>query len=258
MTTDIVLLNSQNLDQSGPKTLTSLEVFGLGLIMSIGEWSCLSPQADKTTKEIVMGTKLTGGQYDELDGKLFELKRQMRQPGGYPFDPEKLSVFLQRAVEGRFEENRWQINSRGEICLTLRPTEGWIGEQWLHYFEDRNYSLDDRARYLLTHSPIGVTTGKIYDVRIIPCTKECVSVQTAVCRARERGLNKLIMEAACVFRASYTDLEIKAMGFRKVLVVHEPVDQHLLEVHLGEALFGQYVPGGYLLNESIGLAFSAT
>ncbi|MBI2063642.1 MAG: hypothetical protein HYT65_01460 [Candidatus Yanofskybacteria bacterium] len=41
--------------------------------------------------------------YYELDGQLQEIKRQLRQPNGYPFDPAQLKLHLQVAVEGRFE-----------------------------------------------------------------------------------------------------------------------------------------------------------
>jgi hypothetical protein len=49
-----------------------------------------------------MNTIISGDQYKILDGKLLEIKRQMRQIGGYPYDPLDLSVFLQRAIEGKF------------------------------------------------------------------------------------------------------------------------------------------------------------
>ena len=55
---------------------------------------------------IVMATKVAGELYYELDGQLSEIKRQLRQPNGYPFDPKKLKEFLQLAVEGRFNETR--------------------------------------------------------------------------------------------------------------------------------------------------------
>ena len=50
-----------------------------------------------------MTKQVTGDQYEELDGKLFEIKRQMRQKSGYPYDPRKLSILLQRAIEGVFD-----------------------------------------------------------------------------------------------------------------------------------------------------------
>jgi len=51
-----------------------------------------------------MATKVAGELYESITGQLFEVGRQLRQPGGYPYDPEKLKRFLQRAIEGRFGE----------------------------------------------------------------------------------------------------------------------------------------------------------
>ena len=50
-----------------------------------------------------MAVIVTGEQYYDLDGQLSEIKRQLRQPNGYPFDPQKLKLHLQVAIEGRFE-----------------------------------------------------------------------------------------------------------------------------------------------------------
>ena len=50
-----------------------------------------------------MATIVTGEQYMGIDGKLHEIKRQLRQPNGYPHDPERLSRALQAIVEGRLE-----------------------------------------------------------------------------------------------------------------------------------------------------------
>lgn len=49
-----------------------------------------------------MAEKVTGERYFELDGQLSEIKRQLRQPNGYPFNLEMLKIHLQKAVEGRF------------------------------------------------------------------------------------------------------------------------------------------------------------
>lgn len=45
---------------------------------------------------------VAGDLYQELDGQLSEIKRQMRQVNGYPFDPSQLKSHLQAAIEGRF------------------------------------------------------------------------------------------------------------------------------------------------------------
>ena len=71
-----------------------------------------------------MAQTVTGEQYYAIDGQLAEIKRQLRQPSGYPFDPNQLKSALQAVVEGRF-------------CLQpdiLRPTEfdpaSFIGIGW--------------------------------------------------------------------------------------------------------------------------------
>ena len=43
-----------------------------------------------------------GDMYRELDGQLHEIKSQLRQPSGYPFDPDLLRANLQHIIEGRF------------------------------------------------------------------------------------------------------------------------------------------------------------
>ncbi|HOX60512.1 MAG TPA: hypothetical protein PLV72_00715 [Candidatus Magasanikbacteria bacterium] len=49
-----------------------------------------------------MATIVTGDLYEDLDGLLVEIKRQIRQKGGYGFDPELLRKHLQAGIEGRF------------------------------------------------------------------------------------------------------------------------------------------------------------
>ena len=50
-----------------------------------------------------MANQIVAGEtYESITGQLFELGRQLRQPTGYPFDPEQLKRHLQDAIEGRF------------------------------------------------------------------------------------------------------------------------------------------------------------
>lgn len=50
-----------------------------------------------------MAQSVAGDLYYELDGQLSEIKRQLRQPSGYPFDLLALKRYLQRGVEGKFD-----------------------------------------------------------------------------------------------------------------------------------------------------------
>lgn len=45
---------------------------------------------------------VAGDMYRDLDGQLSEIKRQLRQQNGYPFNPMQLKYHLQAAIEGRF------------------------------------------------------------------------------------------------------------------------------------------------------------
>ena len=44
---------------------------------------------------------VTGEEYYELDGQLAEIKRQLRQPSGYPYRAQDLRTALQDIIEGR-------------------------------------------------------------------------------------------------------------------------------------------------------------
>src|SRR3989338_2612496 len=50
-----------------------------------------------------MAVIVAGDQYEGLDGQLSEIKRQLRQKGGYPYDPGQLKLALQAIIEGRFQ-----------------------------------------------------------------------------------------------------------------------------------------------------------
>ncbi len=80
-----------------------------------------------------MATFVTGELYEQLDGRLHEIKRQIRQSGGYPFDPEALKDLLQQAVEGRFAVNTPNIL---KILRTFNPTK-FLGEGWKVEEEDK-------------------------------------------------------------------------------------------------------------------------
>ncbi len=49
------------------------------------------------------GILVTGDRYFNVDGKLHEITRQLRQRGGYPFEPDLLEQRLQDLVEGKFD-----------------------------------------------------------------------------------------------------------------------------------------------------------
>ena len=79
-----------------------------------------------------MATIVKGDLYEQLDGKLFEIKRQIRQKGGYPHDPERLKGALQAVVEGRFDTSTIITVNRSR---TFNPAK-FIGRGWTIEEED--------------------------------------------------------------------------------------------------------------------------
>jgi hypothetical protein len=53
-------------------------------------------------KEAVMAKIVGAEERDKLTGLLLEYFRQIRQKGGYPYDVNRLTAFLQEGIEGRF------------------------------------------------------------------------------------------------------------------------------------------------------------
>lgn len=73
-----------------------------------------------------MATKVTGDQYRDFDGQFLEIKRQLRQRGGYPFDLESLKNHLQIAIEGRFEMAVASLKiTTAEFDLVSFTGKGW-------------------------------------------------------------------------------------------------------------------------------------
>jgi hypothetical protein len=49
-------------------------------------------------------TRVEGDLYFEIDGQLMEIKRQLRHPSGYRYDPSQLRKCLQAIIEGKFQK----------------------------------------------------------------------------------------------------------------------------------------------------------
>lgn len=122
-----------------------------------------------------MAQRVAGDLYYDLDGQLNEIKRQLRQNSGYPFDPMALKRHLQKAVEGKFDgvapafvynktKDGWtlientprRITSVRDLELVTFLKNGEVsvkGEEMVHRARvefDANYGQED-AEYVLEH-----------------------------------------------------------------------------------------------------------
>ena len=84
-----------------------------------------------------MAKQVAGELYESITGQLFEIGRQLRQPNGYPFNPEVLQRWLQLAIEGKFVFGGFKFASAPFDPATF---EG-LGQGWSEVLEDR----DERA-----------------------------------------------------------------------------------------------------------------
>lgn len=85
---------------------------------------------------------VTGDQYKDLDGQLFELKRQLRQPGGYPHDPALLKDGLQTLIEGRFAALSPPTKEDEGALKIIKPGNSWLKERTKFYDDVLGLKVD--------------------------------------------------------------------------------------------------------------------
>ncbi|MDP2909677.1 MAG: hypothetical protein Q8N69_01230 [bacterium] len=169
-----------------------------------------------------MATQVTGDLYVELDGKLCEIKRQMRQPGGYPFDPEKLNRFLQRAVEGRLDGQQWR-EENGVIYLEV-TSDGATGPEWVERLEGKGFRLSDYAKSVLRSQDFKPTNGVTYRIAVRKGTLSGrITTSEIRAEAGRRNLETPNAEAACLIREKFSDEDLEDMGLSWIVVFHEPI-----------------------------------
>ncbi len=82
--------------------------------------------------------------YYDLDGQLEEFKRQLRQKGGYPYDPMLLRDFLQRGIEGKFS-----VVVRTFPVWRALTIGGMSKDELPHELESRGNSVNDWAKEIM-------------------------------------------------------------------------------------------------------------
>ncbi len=214
-----------------------------------------------------MATKVTGDLYEKLDAKLFEIKRQIRQPGGYPYDPEKLNKWLQEAIEGQFPGSfHGEVSDDGEVICFSVFSNGNSGKDWINYFESKGIRINDDARELLLSKHFTFTRNLPYEIVIIKggfFSDDDRVTQKIREEADRRGFKTPPAEVACFIRDRFSDTEIKEMGLRWIVARHKPIKDsggypHLLCAGTDDPRFGMDTefaePGGGWLS-SHGFAF---
>lgn len=173
-----------------------------------------------------MGTEISGDLYRTIDKKMMEIKRQMLQRDGYPFNPEELNAFLQRAIEGRWSDNLHWIEIDGIIYFTL-ISNGKTGEEWITHLEGKGLPVGNYAKSILRHESFKSTkAGTVHNVAVIK--GELFSNNDRITKnirayAKNQKMTNLSAEVACLIYDNFTDKEVEGMGLVWIITMHDPI-----------------------------------
>ena len=133
---------------------------------------------------------VAGEQYYELDGQLWEIKRQLRQSSGYPFDAEMLKLHLQAAIEGCWAGENFfrETGDMGQRIIRIpalaRPTlEGLQSKfDWIKRIEVDTSPVEPVVLVLGTVLRVGenAINGVEYQRRRAPKIDVCLGYQQAI------------------------------------------------------------------------------
>jgi len=173
-----------------------------------------------------MAQKVAGELYESIIRELFEIGRQVHQSGGYPFDPEKLQKFLQRAVEGRFQDGQQWREENGVIYLEV-VSDGTTGPWWIECLGGKGSQLTDDAKSVLRSSDFKPTNGVTSRIAVLKGTLFTDSDRiTSKIRAEAgvRNMKTPNAEVTCLIREKFSDEDLEAMGLWRIVVFHEPIN----------------------------------
>ncbi len=121
---------------------------------------------------------------------------------------------------------RWHTEA-GLVRLDI-TSGGMAGWQWVGHLEEAHVSVAPSAASVLV-SPdfVCAEKGVKYAVAILPgrlfSARKNRTATNIQAEADRRGLIKPNTDLACLIRRSFSDEDIQAMGFRSIIVMHEPI-----------------------------------
>ena len=116
-----------------------------------------------------MASKVAGELYESITGQLFEVGRQLRQPNGYPFNPNQLKQALQKVIEGKFDGTSTATQSKpvehGVLKAHGSATVGPLKKKFdpKEFFQNRTglYLWDSFSNRILPNTTVQKPTGKV-------------------------------------------------------------------------------------------------
>lgn len=123
-------------------------------------------------------------------------------------------------------EKRW-IEKDGIIYLTLAPSDGTTGTEWINRLKDNGHKVPGYEEYLLKSDDFKPTTGVTYNLAIIKGEKFEDSIRTAEnvrAFASKKSFARPDAEVACLIREQISNEELEEMGLMWIVVMHEPIN----------------------------------
>lgn len=172
---------------------------------------------------------VTGEQDLSIDKQMSEIKRQIRQKGGSPLNPELVATTLQNIVEGKFQNNSGEEKLKKFIEIKTLVSDGRDGKNFLFDLENSKFSVLEYTKFVIESEEFNstVTVGTKYRIAIMK--GEEFTLDERMNKNIRKEIAKLggIMppaELAPLFRMSFSDEEIMALGLLWVIVMHEPIN----------------------------------
>ena len=215
-----------------------------------------------------MATQVTGKLYREIDGLILEIKQQLRQRGGYPFDPEKLKDYLQWAVEGKFYEPDHEWREENGVIYFSVTSDGTTGVEWIKELDCSEY-----AKNILQSSDFKPTLGVTTRIAVLKgmlfkdnerITENIRKEAYGGTFAQGQKLSDPHPEIACLIRRKFSNKEMEEMGLYWIVVMHNPIEDSVGDPYLlgtargggGRELVACYGRSGNRWNSDGGFAFA--
>lgn len=114
----------------------------------------------------------------------------------------------------------------GVITFSV-TSNGRTGEEWIIYFDANGIKLTRWAKDALRSSAFQPTNGITMNIAILKgelFTDENRVTSFIQAEADKRKLTKPNAEVACLIRDMFTNQEIKEMGLKWIVAMHEPIE----------------------------------
>ncbi len=120
---------------------------------------------------------------------------------------------------------RWRKDADGVIRFTV-VSSGFTPQQWAEHFKEKGIQIGDCASQLLFSPSFKTTNGVRYNVAVLPGAMFKDDNRVTQNIRNEAGNHKLTkpeMELACLIRDTFTDEEVRKMGLKWIITMHEAV-----------------------------------